>query len=81
MKLSYWHPLAGDDTIEIADWGKAYIDEVAEFEDGVWQLKAPSCPPRAAKKIAAEKRFTRGGIHPIGIVKQWAILRGESPGA
>ena len=29
----------GDDSIEIADWGKAYIDEVAEFEDGVWQLR------------------------------------------
>jgi hypothetical protein len=29
----------GDDRIEIADWGKAYIDDVAEFEDGVWQLR------------------------------------------
>ena len=29
----------GDDSIEIADWGKVYIDEVAEFEDGVWQLR------------------------------------------
>ena len=29
----------GDDSIEIADWGKAYIDEVAEFEDGLWQLR------------------------------------------
>ena len=29
----------GDDTIEIADWGKAYIEDVAEFEDGLWQLR------------------------------------------
>jgi hypothetical protein len=29
----------GEDSIEIADWGKAYIEDVAEFEDGVWQLK------------------------------------------
>ena len=57
----------GDDTIEIADWGKAYIDEVAEFEDGVWQQRAPSCPPRIAQKIATEKRFTRCGICPICI--------------
>jgi hypothetical protein len=29
----------GDETIEIADWGKAYIDDVAEFEDGLWKLR------------------------------------------
>jgi hypothetical protein len=29
----------GDDTIEIADWGKTYIEDVAEFEDGLWKLR------------------------------------------
>lgn len=28
----------GNDTIEIADWGKAYIQEVADFRDGLWNL-------------------------------------------
>ena len=28
----------GDDQIEIGDWGKAYIEDVAEFHDGAWKL-------------------------------------------
>ncbi len=30
----------GDDTIEIADWGRTYIDRVAVFNDreGIWEL-------------------------------------------
>jgi len=27
-----------DDLIEIADWGKAHIEDVADFQDGIWQL-------------------------------------------
>ncbi len=30
--------LRGEDQIEIADWGKAYIEDVAEFNDGIWNL-------------------------------------------
>ncbi|MGD0280764.1 MAG: hypothetical protein ABSB95_00205 [Dissulfurispiraceae bacterium] len=30
--------VSGNDEIEIADWGKTYIGDVAEFVDGVWNL-------------------------------------------
>lgn len=30
--------LTGNDEIEIADWGKFYIQDVAEFRNGVWSL-------------------------------------------
>lgn len=29
---------SGDDEIEVADWGKAYIRDIAEFKDGIWNL-------------------------------------------
>jgi hypothetical protein len=30
--------VSGDDEIEIADWPKAYIGDVAEYRDGAWKL-------------------------------------------
>ncbi len=40
----------GNDVIEIADWGRFYIQDVSEFRDGVWKLSL-----RHARRVARQR--------------------------